>query len=95
MNVRFLSRIEILDFTEAAIARYISLKSLNLNIGKMDLRIASIVLETQGVLVTRNRRDFERVPGLACVDWSVWTYSSQASRERLTASMAGSSDAEA
>ena len=57
--------------TIASIARHRSLLSAKLNIGKMDLRIAAIALESAATVVTRNIRDFSRVPGLKVEDWSV------------------------
>jgi tRNA(fMet)-specific endonuclease VapC len=65
-----LGRWRILPYTEAAIARVAQLKALRLNVGLMDLRIAAVALENEAVVVTRNRRDFGRVPGLNVEDWS-------------------------
>ena len=39
-------------------------------ISTMDLRIASIALERTLILLTRNARDFSRVPGLVIEDWT-------------------------
>lgn len=69
-TVQFLSRVKILSYSEAAIERYEQLRERKLNIGKMDLRIAAIVLELGGTLVSRNSRDFGRLPGLKIEDWS-------------------------
>ena len=69
-TVRSLSRLEILLYTEDAIARYNKLRTRKLNIGKMDLRISAIVLEHAATLVTRNLRDFSRVRDLNLEDWS-------------------------
>lgn len=38
-------------------------------IGRADLLIASIALANRAILVTRNRRHFEKVPGLQVVNW--------------------------
>lgn len=35
----------------------------------MDLKIASITLVNNATLLTRNRSDFDRVPGLQTEDW--------------------------
>ncbi|SRR5271157_521307 len=61
-SLLFLARLSILPLTLPAIARFQHLIGLKLNVGRMDLRIAAIVLEHQGVLITRNVRDFARVP---------------------------------
>lgn len=50
--------------------RFQHLAGLKLNVGRMDLRIAAVVLEHHGNLVTRNARDLGRVPGLVLGDWT-------------------------
>jgi tRNA(fMet)-specific endonuclease VapC len=70
-STRFLGGLEILAFPLGAIVRYQKLVALRLRIGTSDLRIAAIALENNATLVTRNRRDFQRVPGLVIEDWSV------------------------
>jgi len=70
VTIRFLSQIQILDFDEPAIRRCQQLKKLKLKVRKMDLRIAATVLECDAILVTRNVRDFQQVPGLQIEDWS-------------------------
>jgi tRNA(fMet)-specific endonuclease VapC len=60
----------ILSFTEPAIARFERLRAMKLGVGAMDLRIAAIALEHGATVVTRNTRDFQRIPGLPLDDWS-------------------------
>src|SRR5439155_15687829 len=47
-TIRFLARIQIVDFDEPAIHRCQELKKLKLKIRKMDLRIAATVLDREG-----------------------------------------------
>ena len=68
--VRSLSRLPILSFSEAAIRRAKGLQAAKLNVRKMDLCIAAIAIENHAVVVTRNVRDFERVPNLVVEDWA-------------------------
>jgi len=69
-TVSFLGQLQIIPFTEAAMDRFESLNEMKLNIGSMDLRIAAIAHQEGATLVTRNARDFRRVPGLVIEDWS-------------------------
>jgi tRNA(fMet)-specific endonuclease VapC len=69
-TIRFLSQLQIVDFDEPAIQRCEQLKKQKVKIRTMDLRIAATVLERDAILVTRNVRDFQRVPGLRIEDWS-------------------------
>jgi tRNA(fMet)-specific endonuclease VapC len=70
-SVRFLVGLQLLSFSLNSVQRFNSLVALKLNIGKMDLRIAAIALEHGAVVVTRNARDFGRVPNLTIEDWTV------------------------
>jgi predicted nucleic acid-binding protein len=61
---------QLLSFTEPAVLRYEELRQKHRRTGKIDLRIAAIVLEQEATLATRNVRDFRPIDGLAIEDWS-------------------------
>ena len=69
-TVRFLSKLQILDFDQPAILEYMQLQKKKLKVRKMDLRIAAVVLHHKAVLVSRNLKDFQRVPGLSIENWT-------------------------
>jgi len=56
---------------EAARVRAL-LESAGQTIGPYDLLLAGQSLAMDVVLVTRNSRDFQRVPGLLLEDWESW-----------------------
>lgn len=60
----------VLPFDQAAQDRFTQLQKLRLHVGTMDLRIASIALASGTTLLTRNLRDFRKVPGLVLADWT-------------------------
>jgi tRNA(fMet)-specific endonuclease VapC len=68
--IPLLARWQIIPLSRPAMVRYEALRRMKLNVRKMDLRIAAIVLEIGATLVSRNLRDFRRVPGLVVEDWS-------------------------
>jgi tRNA(fMet)-specific endonuclease VapC len=70
-TVKLLSEFEVLQFTVAAQSIYRDLKSQRIRVGTQDLRIASIVLANQGILLSRNARDFDRVPNLIVENWTI------------------------
>ena len=70
---KLLSRLELLPLSTSAAERagllFGGLELKGLPIEFRDSMIAGIVLEHRLTLVTRNRRDYGRIPGLAIEDW--------------------------
>jgi tRNA(fMet)-specific endonuclease VapC len=64
-------RLSILPFDERAYYYYDLFRTQKLRVGSQDLRIAAIVMANDGVLVTRNRRNFEKIPNLSITDWTI------------------------
>lgn len=62
--------LQILDFDDRAAAEFRRLKAMKIRIGTMDLRIAAITLAHDGLLISRNLKDFRKVPGLRVEDWT-------------------------
>jgi len=59
-------------FDDAAAAQFDRLRQTKglKKIGRGDLLIASIALANKATLVTRNRKDFQKVPGLQIENWA-------------------------
>jgi len=70
-RVTYFNSIQILPFDPVANAGYETLRQQKIRIGTNDLRISAIVLAVNGVLVTRNWKDFAQVPNLELVDWTI------------------------
>jgi tRNA(fMet)-specific endonuclease VapC len=64
-------KVTVLPFSRAAVDRYVHLKTTLRRLGKHDLAIASVALEFNAAVVTRNRQDFEKIANLRIEDWSV------------------------
>ncbi|EKE99841.1 hypothetical protein FDUTEX481_09718 [Tolypothrix sp. PCC 7601] len=61
----------ILPFDAGAIAVFDALRGQRVRVSTMDLRIAAIAISRNLVLLTRNARDFGKVPGLMMEDWTI------------------------
>lgn len=70
---KFLAPLDVLPFDEAAMREYGKLRAhlekKGAVIGSLDMLIASHALALGVVLVTNNRREFKRVPGLRLENW--------------------------
>jgi tRNA(fMet)-specific endonuclease VapC len=59
-----------LNFDARALDEYHRLKSSGLRVGMMDLKIAALAIAHGELLISRNLRDFSRVPNLRVEDWT-------------------------
>ena len=67
---RWFLKMNVLSFSDEAQAQFTNLRRQCPRLQTMDLRIASIALVTHSTLLSRNLRDFRRVPGLTVEDWT-------------------------
>ncbi len=67
-TVTFFNTIKVLSFDETAFAHDETLKKQKIRIGRQDLRIAAIALAINAIVVTRNQKDFSKVPNLILED---------------------------
>jgi tRNA(fMet)-specific endonuclease VapC len=74
-SINYLKKTDILPFNNDADLCFRQLLQANPSLRKArlvrDMRIAAIALSLNATVVTRNRRDFEQVPGLKIEDWTV------------------------
>jgi tRNA(fMet)-specific endonuclease VapC len=69
----FLMPFEIVSYTERMSETYAEIRagceSKGQPVGPNDLLIAAIVVANNGILATRNRKEFIRIPGLKLTEW--------------------------
>ena len=66
----YFKTLTIIEFDKNAAEIYKNLKSNKIRIGTMDLKIASIAIANEAILVSRNLKDFDQVPDLTVQDWT-------------------------
>ena len=69
LAIRSFENITLLPFDEEAAEQFHRPQALRLNVGTMDLKIAAIAMSHAALLLSRNLRDFTRVPGLRLENW--------------------------
>ena len=62
-------RLTVLDFEQQAAKHFERLTSNRIKIGTLDLKIAAITLANEATLLSRNLKDFEKVPALDVQNW--------------------------
>lgn len=60
----------LLSYTKEAHEQYQTWRTAKVNVSTHDLRIAAICVAFAAKLITRNRRHFERIPGLTVEFWT-------------------------
>jgi tRNA(fMet)-specific endonuclease VapC len=70
-TLEYFQTINVIDFDRAAVDCYQEIIGQKIRVGTQDLKIAAIALSRQAIVVTRNNRDFSKIPGLQIEDWSI------------------------
>jgi tRNA(fMet)-specific endonuclease VapC len=70
-TVLLLQQFPVVPFDQASETQFQQLQAMGLRVGTQDLKIAAVVLANKATLLTCNRRDFARIPGISLDDWSV------------------------
>ena len=65
----FYSDYLIAPFDVSAANRFDDLRRTKIRVGTADLKIASVALTADALLLTANRQDFEQIPGLRFANW--------------------------
>lgn len=68
-RLEFYARWMVLPRETASAALFVKLQAEGVRIGSMDLKIACITITNGGRLLTRNSKDFAKVPGLDFENW--------------------------
>lgn len=68
--IEFFSYWTILPFDAAAAQKFNGYRQQKIKTGTMDLKIASIAVAQNALLLTSNSRDFESIPDLRIEDWT-------------------------
>jgi tRNA(fMet)-specific endonuclease VapC len=61
----------LISFDENAAIKFNQLQVQRIQLAKMDARIASIALSRDLILLTRNTKDFSKIPSLVTEDWTI------------------------
>jgi tRNA(fMet)-specific endonuclease VapC len=65
------SRLPLISWVPIKRSGFQRLRAMRIRVGTQDLKISAIALANDLTLLTRNRVDFARVPGLKISDWSI------------------------
>ena len=65
----FLGEWDVVPFDEAAADLFLHMRRQRVRVGTQDLKIATIALVRQALLLSANLRDFRQVPGLRVENW--------------------------
>jgi len=68
-SLRFFAKWHLLAFDDRAADEFNRLRDERVRISTTDLKIAAVTLVHGATLLSRNQRDFERVPGLRTENW--------------------------